>query len=54
MNTTNLNEIWRDGRNHVVTGGKTSDNPCFDMVRKRAWIIGFKAGLEILKGKLPR
>lgn len=53
MNTTNLNDIWRMGRDRAVFGGSVGDCPYSDMVRKRAWVLGFTAGLEILKGKLP-
>lgn len=54
MNTNNLNLIWREGRDRAVAGGVTADCPYTDTVRKRAWILGFSAGLEIVRGKLPR
>lgn len=54
MNTNNLNLIWREGRDRAVAGGVTADCPYNDVVRKRAWILGFSAGIEILRGTLPR
>ena len=49
----NLNDIWRAGRDHAVKGGDAADCPYSDKVRKHAWISGFAAGLQVLKGTLP-
>ncbi len=50
----NLNDIWRAGRDCAVKGGNAADCPYRDTVQKHAWLVGFTAGLEILKGTLPR
>lgn len=52
--TMNLNDIWRAGRDCAVRGGDTVECPYTDTVQKHAWLVGYTAGLEILKGTLPR
>ncbi|QDH45655.1 hypothetical protein AAM22_gp80 [Pantoea phage vB_PagM_AAM22] len=50
----NLNNIWRVGRDHAVNGGNAADCPYGDTVQRHAWLLGYTAGLQVLKGTLPR
>ena len=52
--TMNLNDIWRAGRDCAVEGGNASECPYNDTVQKHAWMLGYTAGLQVLKGTLPR
>lgn len=55
MNTYELNTIWRTGKKAALNGETVDDCPYRQEPRKRAWVLGFKAGLEILRNpnRLP-
>lgn len=48
----NLNLIWRVGREAAICGRFIVDDcPYVDATRKRAWTLGFMAGLEIARAE---
>lgn len=53
--THELNMIWKLGYQAAINGFTIGDNPYKHDPRKHAWVLGFKAGLEIVNNptRLP-